>query len=112
MDVYKSISVVSAIVAQEGIRKSRKHNQQGFMFRGIDDVMNSLARPLADSELVILPRIIGREVVERTAKSGGTLFYVTIEVEFDLYPPRMEASTRLSFLAKQWIAPTRRLIRR
>lgn len=33
---------------------------------------------------MILPRVISREVTERATSKGGALFYVTVEVEFDL----------------------------
>jgi hypothetical protein len=63
--------------------KDRKNDQQHYKFRGIDDVYNALAPMLAKHKLVIMPRIIGREVVERQTKNGATLFYVTVEAQFD-----------------------------
>lgn len=83
MDVYKKIAAVSAAMAQHGISKSRNNQQQGYKFRGIDDVYNALAPVLAQQELVILPRVLSREVTERTTSKGGALFYVTVEAEFD-----------------------------
>lgn len=82
-DVYKCIAAVSAEIAKEGIAKSRKNAQQGYSFRGVDDVYNALAPVLAKNGLVILPRILSREVVERQTQKGGTLFYVTVAAEFD-----------------------------
>lgn len=70
-------------MAKEGISKARNNQQQGYKFRGIDDVYNALAPILAQHELVILPRVLAREVTERTTSKGGVLFYVTVEVEFD-----------------------------
>jgi hypothetical protein len=55
----------------------------GYNFRGIDDVYNAIAPLLAKHSLCILPRVLTRECVERASKSGGALFYVTVEVEFD-----------------------------
>ena len=81
--VYEAIAAVSAKLAQTGISKDRKNQQQGFSFRGIDDVYNALAPILAEHRLVIIPRILSREVVERTSKSGSAQFYVTVEAEFD-----------------------------
>lgn len=82
-NVYACIAAVSAEIAQTGISKDRKNEQQHYKFRGIDDVYNALAPMLAKHKLVIIPRIIGREVVERQTKNGGTLFYVTVEAQFD-----------------------------
>ena len=58
--VYKAIADVSAEIAKSGISKDRKNEQQGYKFRGIDDVYNALAPMLAKHGLVILPRILTR----------------------------------------------------
>ncbi len=83
MTVYDCIVAVSREIAQEGISKNRSNAQQGYKFRGIDDVLNALSPLLAKYRLVILPRILSRLVVERTTQKGGVLFYVTVEAEFD-----------------------------
>lgn len=82
-NVYACIAAVSAEIAQTGIAKDRKNAQQGYQFRGIDDVYNALAPILAKHKLVILPRILNRVLVERESKAGGSLFNVTVEAEFD-----------------------------
>ena len=82
-NVYQLIAAVSAEIAKSGIAKDRKNEQQHYKFRGVDDVYNALAPVLAKHQLVILPRILSRECVERTTQKGGVLFYVTVEAEFD-----------------------------
>lgn len=82
-NVYQLIAAVSGELAIEGIAKSRQNTQQKFSFRGIDDVYNALAPVLARHGLVILPRMLSREVVERKSNSGGALFSVTVAAEFD-----------------------------
>jgi hypothetical protein len=81
--VYAAIASVQADLAVGGISKSRKNQQQGYQFRGIDDVYNALAGVLAKHRLCILPRVLARTLTERETKSGGTLFSVTVEAEFD-----------------------------
>lgn len=81
--VYTAICAVMADIGQTGISKSRKNQQQGYSFRGIDDVYNELNALLSKHRLVITPRILSREVVERATAKGGALFYVTVEAEFD-----------------------------
>jgi hypothetical protein len=83
MEVYKAISAVQEELAQIGIGKNSKNQQQGFMFRGIDAVYNALSPLLAKHKLCILPRCISRESVERATKNGGVLFYVAVQAEFD-----------------------------
>lgn len=82
-NVFACIAAVSKEIAQTGISKSRNNTQQGYKFRGIDDVYNAIAPLLAKHGLVIIPRILTRNVVERQTAKGGTLFYVTVEAEFD-----------------------------
>ena len=83
MKVYQAINAVQADLAKEGIGKDRRNAQQGYNFRGIDDVYNALAPLLSKHKLVILPRVLSRECSERATQKGGVLFYTTVEVEFD-----------------------------
>lgn len=83
MKVFSAINAVQADLAREGVTKDRRNNQQGYNFRGIDDVYNVLAKLLAKHGLCVLPRILSRECVERQTQKGGALFYVTVEAEFD-----------------------------
>ena len=83
MNVYKCINAVAAEISQEGISKDRRNQQQGYNFRGIDDVYNALAPVIAKHGLVILPRCISRELTERNSAKGGVLFTVVVEAEFD-----------------------------
>lgn len=82
--VYGAISDVMAVMAKEGISKDRKNQQQGYAFRGIDDVYNALGKVLADNRLVMLPRVIDRQREERKTAKGGLLIYTILTVEFDL----------------------------
>lgn len=81
--VYAAISAVARDMAEVGISKDRENRQQGFSFRGIDQVYNALAPMLAKHGLVILPRITERTVTERVTQKGGVLFYVVVKAEFD-----------------------------
>ncbi|MFD1945037.1 ERF family protein [Paradevosia shaoguanensis] len=82
--VYAAIAAVTSEIAKEGISKDRKNDQQGYKFRGIDDVYNALSPIIAKHNLCILPRMLSREVSERKNAKGNALFYVTVEAEFDL----------------------------
>lgn len=84
--VYAAITRCTASLAKEGISKDRKNIQQGYAFRGIDDVYNAMAPVLAEHKLTILPNYTSREVTERIVKRSqgpdGVLFYVTVKGEF------------------------------
>lgn len=83
MKVYQAINNVQADLARVGIEKARKNVQQGYMFRGIDDVYCALSPLLAKHGLCILPRVVSRDVTERQTAKGGLLFYTVLTVEFD-----------------------------
>ena len=83
--VYTAINAVQTKLSKDGISKDRRNQQgSGYNFRGIDDVYNVLSSILSECNLVILPRVVDRHQDERTSKSGGSLFYTTIKMEFDL----------------------------
>jgi glutamine synthetase len=85
MKVYQAINSVQAELCKIGIAKDSRNNQgQGYNFRGIDAVYNVLSSIMAQNGLVIVPRMLARTCEERVSKSGGALFYVTVEAEFDL----------------------------
>lgn len=84
MKVYQAIAAVAADIAAVGVGKTRMNEAQRFRFRGIDDVMNALAGPLARHKLLILPRHLTRTLTERASQKGGALFYAVVESEFDL----------------------------
>ena len=83
MSVYKAINAVQADLALVGISKDRTNTAQGYKFRGIDDIYNAVSPMMAKHGLCILPRAVSRSCVERTNAKGTSLFYVTVEVEFD-----------------------------
>lgn len=82
--VYAAIAACTAALGRTGIEKGRRNQQQGFSFRGIDDVFNALSGVLAENQLCIIPRVMHREVTERQTQKGGVLFYVVLDVEFDI----------------------------
>jgi hypothetical protein len=79
--VYESICAVQLALSKQGIGKDKQG--VGYKFRGIDDVYNAIAPLLAQNNLCILPRMTERSAMERTAKSGGALYFVTVKAEFD-----------------------------
>lgn len=81
--VYSAIIKVMKAIGSSGISKDRKNEQQGYKFRGIDDVYNALNGILAEANLCILPRVLKRDVTERATQKGGVLFYVVLDMEFD-----------------------------
>lgn len=82
MKVYQAINKVQSALSKQGIAKEHKNQQQGYKFRGIDDIYGALSPLLAEYGLCILPKACERVVTEKASKSGGILFYVAVRVEF------------------------------
>ncbi len=80
--VYQAINAVQAELAALGITKTRQNTQQGYKFRGIDDVYNTLAPILAKHKLLIIPNVLTREMLERISKKGDPLFNVVVYAKF------------------------------
>lgn len=82
--VYAAINKVMGALAKAGIQKDRKNEQQGYKFRGIDDVYNALAPALVEAGLLCIPSMLSRTCEERTTAKGSVLFYVNVAAEFNL----------------------------
>lgn len=80
--IHAAMVAIAKNIAVEGIGKSRKNAQQGYNFRGVDDVMNAFAPILATHSVFVRPRFADRVSVERTTAKGTALFYVTVSGEF------------------------------
>ncbi len=80
--VLQAISAVSSDLAAIGIGKDSRNKDQGFNYRGIDAVMNTLAPLLVKHRLVVLPEFSDRLVTERPTKSGGVMFNVVVRAVF------------------------------
>lgn len=91
--IHEKLVAVTKQIAQEGIGKTRKNAQQGYNFRGVDEVMNAFAPILAQHGLFIRPRFTERDCVERATKTGGALFYITVKGEFDFVDAGGESVT-------------------
>jgi hypothetical protein len=82
--VYRAIVAVMADMARDGIAKDRNNAQQGYKFRGIDDVYNALSGALSRHGLAMLPTVEAREMTEGQTAKGSPLFNVVCRVRFDL----------------------------
>ena len=82
MKVYEKIAAVTAELSKVGISKDSKNTSQGYAFRGIDQVYQTLSPLLAKHGLCILPRVTDRQTAERQGRNS-ILFYTSLTVEFD-----------------------------
>ena len=83
MNIYESVAAVMADIGAVG--KNSRNQQQGFMFRGIDAVMNALAPALIKNKLFIVPEILEHTREERVNAKGTTLIYSICKIKYTFY---------------------------
>ena len=82
-NIYETISAVMSEVGAIG--KNSKNEQQKFMFRGIDAVMNALAPALQKNKLFIVPEVLDQTREERTSSKGNAIIYSICRVKYTFY---------------------------
>lgn len=65
------------------ISKSQKNAQQGFLYRGIDVVMNVFQPLLSKHKVFVVPTVLESNREERQTKSGTNMIYTTLKVKYD-----------------------------
>ena len=81
--IYKAIIGVMAEI--NAIGKDRKNQQQGFAYRGIDDVMNELHAALTKNKVFVVPEVLHEARSTGKTRSGGDLFYTRLKIRFTFY---------------------------
>lgn len=83
MNIYQSIAKILEEVPAIG--KNKKNTTQNFMFRGIDDVMNTFQPLLAKHKVFIVPQVLEQTREERQTSKGGTLLYSICKIKYIFY---------------------------
>lgn len=83
MNIYQNITKIMEEVPSIG--KTQRNKTQGFMYRGIDDVMNALQPLLAKNKVFIVPEILEQTREERTTSKGGNLIYSICKIKYKFY---------------------------
>lgn len=83
MNIFESINKVMEDIG--AISKSSKNQTQGFMYRGIDAVMNALQPALIKNKVFIVPEVLEERREERTNAKGTTLIYSVAKVKYRFY---------------------------
>ena len=82
-EIYQAIIGVMADIGAIG--KDKKNAQQGFKYRGVDDVMNALQPAMVQHGLFVVPEIIDQKREERKTNRGGNLIYSVCTVRYTFY---------------------------
>lgn len=83
MNIYQAITGAMADI--EPIAKGRRNQQQGFNFRGIDEIMNELQPVLKRHGLFIVPKVVDVIRQEKPTKNNGMLLYSIVTMEYTMY---------------------------
>lgn len=82
-NIYQTINAVMGDVGAIG--KEKRNQQQGFMYRGVDDVMNALNPAFIKYHLFIVPEVLEQRREERQSAKGGNLIYSVCRVKYTFY---------------------------
>lgn len=74
--------MASILKETKAITKSEENQQQGFKFRGIDNVMNELHELFAKNEVFILQEVKSFTTENRPTKSGGMNTFTRATITF------------------------------
>jgi DNA-directed RNA polymerase subunit RPC12/RpoP len=83
MNIYESINAIMAECPV--IAKAQQNKQQGFMYRGVDVVMNVFQPLLAKYKVFVVPEVLDTMREERQTKNGGNLIYTILKVKYTFY---------------------------
>ena len=83
MEICKAINGVMDEIGAVG--KTSKNQQQGFMYRGIDAVMNALQPALIKHKIFVCPEVLEQTREERTTKSGSNILYSILKMKYTFY---------------------------
>jgi hypothetical protein len=81
--IYSAIS--KAMVEIGAVGKNQKNQQQGFMYRGIDAVMNAINPALINNGIFVVPEVLEQTREERTTSKGGLLIYSICKVKYTFF---------------------------
>lgn len=83
MNIYESIT--AAMAEGYSIGKNSKNSQQGFMYRGIDAVMNTFQPILSKYKIFVVPTVLEERREDRTTSKGSALIYTVLKIKYTFY---------------------------
>ena len=79
----KIFQLIPAIMGEiDAVGKNKKNQVQGFMYRGIDDVMNAINPALVKYKVFIVPEVLEQSREERKTNKGTPLLYSICKMKF------------------------------
>lgn len=85
-EVGKIYQAIPAIMGElDAVGKNKRNAQQGFMYRGVDDVMNAINPALVKNKVFIVPEILDQLREERQSNKGNNLIYSICRIRFKFF---------------------------
>ena len=81
--VFKGISGVMKDLGAIG--KTQRNSQQGWIFRGIDDVYNAVNPLMGKYGIFTVPEVLEQSKIEKQTSRGGTLYFCTVKVKYTIF---------------------------
>lgn len=81
--IYQAIPAIMGEI--NAIGKNKRNTTQGFMYRGIDDVMNAINPALVKNKVFIVPEIMDQMREERKSNKGANLIYSICRIRFKFF---------------------------
>ncbi len=82
-NIFETINAVMAEIGAIG--KNSQNEKQGFMYRGVDAVMNALNPAFIKHRLFVTPEVISQKREERVTEKGKNLIYSILLVKYTFY---------------------------
>ncbi len=83
MNIQKQMLAVQEELT--AITKDQKNGQQGWRFRGVDDVMNTLHPILVKHQVFVTPEVLDIKRTSTATAKGTVLNYATVTVKYTFY---------------------------
>lgn len=81
----------------QAISKDSRNAKQGFNFRGIDTVMNTVGPLLREHGVIVVPIGLKHSAERYESKSGGSMVNRVAEMAFRVYGPRGDSFEGIAF---------------
>jgi len=87
MDAPKIYTAINKVMEEVGAIGKNKKNVQGsgFMYRGIDDVMNALNPAMIKNKVFVSPEVLDQIREERQTQKGSNLIYSILKIKYTFY---------------------------
>lgn len=82
-NIFETINAVMEEIGAVG--KNSRNEQQKYMYRGVDDVMNALNPAFIKHKLLMVPEVVSQKREERLTANGKNIIYSVLSVKYTFY---------------------------